>query len=112
MHPCGLFGDLLVPLVCVVCGWLLSPRLMMSRTTFPVVRKRSTICMLRLYRVNPETLPVSACGRRRGRGGGGKGVLGSAVVGLMRLTQDEWHVSVCFICCALNHGVPFLWSTR
>lgn len=29
-------------------------RLMMSRTTFPVVRKRSTLCMLRLFRVNPE----------------------------------------------------------
>jgi hypothetical protein len=38
---------------------------MMSRTTFPVVRKRSTICMLRLYRVNPDTLPVR--GRAVGR---------------------------------------------
>ncbi len=34
-------------------------RLMMSRTTFPVVRKRSIMCMLRLFRVNPETLPVT-----------------------------------------------------
>jgi AP-2 complex subunit alpha len=34
-------------------------RLMMSRTTFPVVRKRSTLCMLRLFRVNPDTLPVA-----------------------------------------------------
>ena len=34
-------------------------RLMMSRTTFPVVRKRSALCMLRLFRVNADNLPVA-----------------------------------------------------